>query len=704
MRSSTCLLLATALAAAACTAAPRAPAAATAASDPAAVPSSTIPTLPFPAAPAPAASALRTQTRPLPRDLALLRGLRGIAISRDGARVAYVVRTPTHDATAKPSADDSKGGWSSTQQLYVIDRAGGTPRQLTFGDDPVSSPRFSPDGTRIAFLRPRAGKPAVHILDLAGGEPRAVDLGTHAPHTVDWAPAGDALVFTGQQPAADDLVAQRWSRGGAYRYDVEHEPERLFVAPLTAAGTAGPPRLVGPAEGSLVAHAWSPDGTRIAMIVARTADPTDGFAHHALHVIGATAGAPVIVERSEQPLTLAHLAWSADSKRLAYAAGRRGPSHLDELLVTALDGAKPTNLTKALDPTLLDVAWASDGRSLLALTFARTATKLYRVPLAGGAAREIPTGDTTLYGFDADRSGRYLAGGASTATAPGEPVLVDVERGTVRTLVALNPQVREWTHARSEVVRWTSPEGTQLEGVLTVTPHATAGTPPPLIVLPHGGPDFTSLHTFSTWAQLLAARGYSVFEPNYRGGLGYGRAFYEANRGRLGEIEQLDIESGVDALIASKRADPTRLFFAGWSWGGYLSAWALGHTQRYRAFMVGAGISDVVVQYATSDINHGAAADWEFTGRPWSKPEAFVRANPAAKFAAAKAPTLIIHGTEDARVPFVNAQLLYRALHDVGVPVTMWAYPREPHGFGEPAHIEHMFSVWMAFFDAQLPR
>jgi dipeptidyl aminopeptidase/acylaminoacyl peptidase len=207
---------------------------------------------------------------------------------------------------------------------------------------------------------------------------------------------------------------------------------------------------------------------------------------------------------------------------------------------------------------------------------------------------------------------------------------------------------------------------------------------------------------FNAWAQFFAARGYSVFEPNYRGGIGYGRAFYEANRGRLGEIELADIESGVDHLIAAGKADRARLFYAGWSWGGYLSAWTLGHTDRYRAFMVGAGVVDVVVQYVTSDINHGVAADWEYTGRPWLKPEAFERANPSRSLGAARAPTLIIHGESDERVPFVNGEILYRALHDRGTPVTFWAYPREPHGFQEPAHAEHMLETWAAFFDEQL--
>jgi dipeptidyl aminopeptidase/acylaminoacyl peptidase len=122
---------------------------------------------------------LRTQTRPLPRDITSLRGLRGAAISRDGSHVAYVVRVPSFDPNAKPAPDDTKGGWKVEQQLYVIDRAGGTAVQLTFGDDPVNSPRFSPDGKSIAFLRKHGSKPALQVIALAGGEPRIVAVGDY---------------------------------------------------------------------------------------------------------------------------------------------------------------------------------------------------------------------------------------------------------------------------------------------------------------------------------------------------------------------------------------------------------------------------------------------------------------------------------------------------------------------------------------------
>jgi len=657
---------------------------------------------PWPAPTSVPAPSLRLQTRPLPHDLVQLRTVGDMAISPDGARVAYTVRAPRFDPAAKPSPDDARAGWKVETQLYVVERAGGAPRQLTFGDDPVSSPRFSPDGRSLAFLRRKGGKPAIHVMDLGGGEARTLDLGEHAPQSFDWAPDGKAFSFTAARPAPEDVKAARWRRGGAYPYEREWEQTHLFVVPIAG----GEPRHVNRGTDTILMYRWSPDGRRFALVVAPSSDPAEMAANQRLVVVDAADGGnPQELARGDGgPAVIPAIAWSPDARRVAYAITLRGGlSHIDELRVRALDGSPAINAAARLDPTLLGLAWTGDGKALLATALARTSTKLYRLPLDGRAPAEVPLGRRVLVSFEADRAGRYVAGAAGTPELPPEPTLIDTERGTATVLAALHPQLRDWMTARSEVFAWKNREGTALEGVLTVTGHAKEGRPPPLLVLPHGGPDGVSLEVWSPLAQLFAARGYSVFQPNYRGGIGYGRAFYEANRGRLGEIEFADIESGVDALIAAGKADAARLFYGGWSWGGYLGAWTLGHTDRYRAIVVGAGVIDVVLQYVTSDINHGAAADWEYKGRPWLVPEAFERANPSRFLASARTPTLILHGESDARVPFVNAQVLYRALTDRGVPVAFWAYPREPHGFQEPAHQQHMLETWAAFLDEHLP-
>jgi dipeptidyl aminopeptidase/acylaminoacyl peptidase len=670
--------------------------------DPAAVASAPAASeVPWPSPTLVPAPALRTSTRPLPHDIAQLRGLGDVTISRDGARIAYTVRAPIFDPKAKPSAGDTKAGWKVEQQLFVVDRAGGPPRQMTYGEDPVSSPRFSPDGQSIAFVRKKGDKPALHVMALAGGEPRVVTVGDYEPQAFEWVPDRNALAFTAPRPPGDDVKEARWKRGGARAYEGEWEQTHLLIVPVAG----GEPRHINAGSDTVVRFAWSPDGKRVAMVVSPSPDPLEAFVHHKLVIADADGGNPRTIDHGEadKPFVIPEVAWSPDARKLAYlVTARGGMSHIDELRVRALDGSLATDAAARLDLELTGAVWSGDSRAVIASAVVHTTTRVYRLPIDGRPVTEIPIGKRVLTGLEVDRAGRYLVAASSTSSMPPEPVVIEAERGIVTSLASINPQVAEWTIARTEVVRWKNREGVALEGVLTVTGQAAPGAPPPLVVIPHGGPDSVTLEGFSTWAQFFAARGYSVFQPNYRGGTGYGRAFYEANRGRLGEIELLDIESGVDALIAAGKADPARLFYGSWSWGGYLSAWTLGHTSRYRAFMVGAGVIDVVVQYVTSDINHGPSADWEFKGRPWSQPDAFERANPARSLANARAPTLIIHGENDSRVPFVNGQILYRALRDRGVDVTFWAYPREPHGFQEPAHIEHFLELWAQFFDQHL--
>src|SRR5262249_2569248 len=151
----------------------------------------------------------------LPADVVQMRGLAGFAISPDGARVAYVVRVPSFDPAAKPAPDDTKAGWKVEQQLYIVDRAGGASRQLTFGDDPVRAPKFSPDGPSLAFVRKKAGKPALPVIALAGGEARTLALGDYQPDAYAWAPNGKAIAFIAPRPPTDEDKAARWKRGGA---------------------------------------------------------------------------------------------------------------------------------------------------------------------------------------------------------------------------------------------------------------------------------------------------------------------------------------------------------------------------------------------------------------------------------------------------------------------------------------------------------
>ncbi|MEM1413846.1 MAG: S9 family peptidase [Myxococcota bacterium] len=638
--------------------------------------------------------ALRTDTRPLPRDVAAMRRVSQVRMAPDGKAIAYIVRAPSFDPDAKPSDDDPKGGWTVSSQLWLAptDPREGAPRQLTVGDASASSPRFSPDGRHLAFLRSTKGKRRLHVLPLGGGEPRVLDTGEHTPGSFAWSPDGTRLAFLAKVPETDEAKEARFRRGGAYRWDQEWRSSQPMV--LTLEG--GEPVHVHQGDDHVVQLAWSPDGASFALLTAESSNPYEAWMQHRLRIVSASDGSTQH-EVETEPGSIQHMAWSPDGKHLAYERAHETLSLHNQLRLFTLATGQTRELTEGMDLSLDGFVWTGDA-ALLVSTQAKTRTELLRFRLSG-APSVLAHGDEVLaLGTTDDRFGR-VAVIASTATRASAPGFLDLRRGRVETLHAINPQVDEWSLAEVSVVSWDNVGGEPIEGVLYRSPHHADG-PGPLMVLPHGGPDSVTQERFSSWGHFFAARGYSVLRPNYRGGFGYGRAFYAANRGRLGDIELEDIEPGVDHLIEAGIADAEQLYYGGWSWGGYLSAWTLGHTgTRYRAFVVGAGVNDNVLGYVTSDINHGIVADWEYLGRPWREPESYARSNPARFLQNAQQPTLVIHGEADDRVSFVNWQLLYRALRDAGCEVDFWAYPREPHGFREPAHVEHMLTQWAAWYD-----
>ncbi len=645
---------------------------------------------------------LRTDTRPLPHDVAQLRGVHSARISPDGKRVVFAVRIPKLDPEAKPPTKDGPGGtaWKVEQQLFLVDRAGGTPRQLTFGKKQAHTPRWSPDGKTLAFLREKGKRTVLYLLPMEGGEPRPLDLGELEPAEYEWSPDGASLGFLATPPRSVEEKTEKWASGGVVHYDAEWRSAQLYVVDRAPQSE---PRQVTKGTDNIISFRWSPDGKRFALVTSKSADPYLVWSLRFVSIVSAEDGS-LLHQLETEPALVEEIEWSPDGRYLAYQRAENSLSMLNVLRVRDVHGEGSWNAAAQLDPTLEGFVWSPDSRSLIAHVAERTRSNLYRLSYDGRTAKSLGPLDRVLSGgLQADRSGRFLATVSSSPTSPWAPTVVDAKTGALRPVADLNPQVSDWKLAKVEVVKWKNAEGVEIEGLLYVTPHAQPGTPPPLMVMPHGGPDAVTSQYFSGWTHYFAARGYSVFRPNYRGGFGYGRDFYAANRGRLGEIEFADIESGVDSLIAAGKADPARLFYGGWSWGGYITAWTIGGTKRYRAAVVGAGVIDVVLGYATSDINHGVVGDWEFKGRPWQNPEAFARANPSPRLKNAVTPTLILHGRNDRRVDFVQSEVLYRALSDVGCKTEFLAYPGEPHSFGQPAHNVSVLEAWARWYDAHLP-
>lgn len=642
---------------------------------------------------APAARAAK-ESRPTSADLVKLRGASSLALSPDGARVAYVLATAAFDSTAKPQDGDTKAGWTTARQLWLADVATKTARQLTRGEAGAASPCWSPDGRTLAFVRRTDGKPALQLLPVDGGEAAKLATGALEPQSPAFSPDGKSVAFLAAPPLPAAEQRARWARGGAQHWEHEFADTKLYVVPVAG----GEPRQV-PAGPNVIAFAWSPDGARFVVETSENGDPYAASSLVRLAIVDAAGEAPArAIDRP--PSTYGTPAWSPDGQYVAVTALNGGLSNLNALLVCDAATGAVRDLAPDPDRTFGGFAWAADSKSVVAVVRAGTATKLERFPLAG-APEALPFDGRVIDGELApDASAKRFAFLSSSSRTPAEVTVFDPAGGATTVVTDLNPEVAAWKTGEVRVVRWKNAEGTEIEGVLTLAPGAKPGLPAPLVVVPHGGPDDVTSAGFSPLGQYLASRGYSVLRPNYRGSFGYGFAFYAANRNRFGEIEQADIESGVDHLIRDRLADPKRLYFGGWSWGGYITTWMIGHVHRYRAAVAGAAVSDVTHSYSLSDINHGVASLWEYEGDPWRQPEHFDRVNPIRYVTNVTTPVLLLHGEADTRVPFAESVQFYRALADLGREVEFWAYPREDHGFQEPAHRVDYVKRWADWYDA----
>jgi dipeptidyl aminopeptidase/acylaminoacyl peptidase len=289
--------------------------------------------------------------------------------------------------------------------------------------------------------------------------------------------------------------------------------------------------------------------------------------------------------------------------------------------------------------------------------------------------------------------GTVAANGATafvmeSATEPADVYASDVTFGTLRKLTMSNPQATEFSLGASEVITWKS-DGLDIEGVLVKPVGFTPGTRYPLLVVVHGGPAGAHLNTFRVGygdgGQHWAGQGWAVLYPNPRGGTNYGEKFLRANIPDWGGGDYRDIMAGVDAVIAKGIADPGRLAIQGWSYGGYMTSWAITQTTRFKAAMVGAGITNLWSMYGTNDLPNYLATF--FGGIPSKETLPLYMARSAMTHAhKVTTPTLILHGGNDERVPIGQPMEFYRALKEHGTPVELVFYPRQGHGLQEYYH------------------
>ena len=629
-------------------------------------------------------------------------------LAPDGRSVALVVQ--------RAEADTNQ--WAA--QLVLVDVATGKHRPLTQERKQVAHPRWSPAGDRLAFLAPHGtGKDAanqIFVLPMNGGEAQQITKSPTSVQHFSWRPDGNEMAYA----AADEAPNKKEIEKGEDAFEVGNDDLFTKEAPMPVhlwlvSSAGGEARRVTSGSWSLPwalppsppasPLSWSPDGKRIAFV--RQATPHSGDSDKcAVQIIDLASGAI-------QPLTGESLletfpSFSPDGTKLMYWCNRdRDPYNVNELFVAPATGGTGTNFTRGLDRCLFQSIWMPDAKSVLTGGHDGTAVALWRVPLAGNPQRLNLGGVNPKWLYWIEVSVSKEGSIAFVGTQPDRPdelYFLPSADAVPRRLTDFNAEIAALKLGQVEALQWRGPDGFPEDGTLVYPPEYQPGVKLPLVLVIHGGPQAASTTSFFPLAQLLAARGYLVFSPNYRGSDNLGNTYQHAIFNDAGDGPDRDVISGLEALKPKGIIDETRIAVSGWSYGGYMTSWLIGHHTFWKAAVAGAAVTDWTDEYCLSDGNVQCRYGFPGGATPWTAEgeKLYHAQSPMSYVAGTKTPTLIMTTTGDFRVPPAQSYKLYHALKESGVPVSMVAYPVPGHFPGDPYRSRDVYRRWAEWLDKYL--
>lgn len=610
-----------------------------------------------------------------------------LRVAPSGDKAVFVVAWPNYDANA----------WES--EIVEVDLRSRAQRTLTQRKT-ASSPRWSPDGDRLAFVAIVEGKAQLFVLPARGGE--AVQI-THSPTgvgTFAWRPDGRGFAFTAAPPPA--------SRG---RFDdafeVNGNDYLTLAAPRavhlwTVGAEGGSATRVAEGEWSIpslfATVSWSADGKQL-YFTRQESPGTREWERRELSVIDVASGRITPVAGLEGKRCGA--GWpSPDGKRLLLSCPVDGHvKNQSELAVLELGGSAFTRLTASIDRSFSRGAWREDSRAVVATAPDGTTSGVWEIPL-DGSPRRIDVGRVGVNDVDVTRDGTLVFIGTE-ALRPPELYVMKAGASAPERITNLHATVATLTLGKVEALTWKSDDGLPLSGILTFPPNFDPSRRYPLLLNIHGGPWGSSREVFAARNQLLAGKGFIVFEPNYRGSDNMGNALYSAVYRDHGAGPGRDVMAGMAILKKRAYVDTTRIGVSGWSYGGYMTTWLIGHYTGWKAAMAGAAVIDLVDDYNLNDLSLFIRAYGETLSFP--KDLALMKEqSPMTYVDNMKTPLLLLSNTGDVRVPVTQSYKLYNALKERGREVRMKLWPVAGHFPADPWRARDIDREWADYFVQRL--
>ena len=618
-------------------------------------------------------------------------------LSPDGELVVYVVSRIDLDAN------------KSASRIHHVPFAGGDAAPLTRAGRSASHPRFSPDGSQLAFLSSGDGdKTQIWLLPLAGGEAKVLSRLPAGVSSFAWAPDGSALAVVsmdpdpneageGEEPEPVPLVIDRrqFKRDGRGYLD----DRRRHIYLVDASDGSHEQKTFGPYDdGSPV---FSPDSSEIAFVSVRPPDGGDPDAtdNSDLFLIPRTAGETTEpVRLTSNPGPDRSPVFSPDGGWIAHTGNRKpeliwyATEHL-YALNRATD--EVVHVAAGLDRNLSNPRFRADGSAVVALLEDSGNRHLASFGVSEAAVAErVIAGERDVR--DMEMVGDRVVAVAARTDRPPEVIAWTFGEEPRRLTGENDALLAEIELAAVERITFPSSDGTEIQGFVTKPPGFEEGRRYPTILWIHGGPVSQFSTSFqSTW-QLFAANGYLVVAANPRGSSGRGEAFSHAIWADWGNLDYEDVNAAVDHAIEQGWADPERLGVGGWSYGGILTNYVITKTTRFHAAVSGSSETEYRAAYG----NDHYQLEWELElGLPWENPELYNRLSPISRVHHVTTPTLVLCGEKDWNVPLSQSENLYQSLRRLGVPTQLIIYPGQSHGIRLPSFQKDRYERYVAWFD-----